>query len=595
MTRVMIVSASVVAAALSTLYAQAPVRDAAQALAPPSGTARISGTVVGLKGEPVRRATVLITGDMRLDRQTVTGNDGAFVFDGLPSGRFTISAEKPGHPRMSYGAKRPYRSGGGVFLDEGEHVAALTLTLAPGAVLAGVVRDEHGQPLPAVPVMAWLIRDSLSGERTLDTVPPEPTTVITDELGRYRTYGLPPGEYTIGTSWYYHGQGFDVRLPTDAEFSAAFPAPGLAPAPLRPGTAPAPEPPRYNYASVFAPGVSDPLAATTYTLAAGEVREGVDLQMRFEATSRIEGTIVNPGGTSTGVRLTVGRRSPVQALNSMQVSFVGPDGRFATSSLSPGHYTMLAETSGQANSPALWAMADVFLTSGEPSRVTLTLSPALTVTGRVVFDGTTLPPPADLKRLTLALIGVEPMRAMTTTTINAEGVVSISGVVPSRYMVRALVPPAAMPGPPAPGGPTWTLGSVTIGDRDVTDQAIDISPAGANGLVVTFTDRVSELSGTITGPDGAPATDYFVIAMPADRAMWLPLSRRLVSTRPDRTGRYTFRNLPPGDYRVAVTTDLVTQDLQNHATLNSLAEQSLPVTVVLGERRTLDVRTTGGQ
>jgi len=111
--------------------------------------------------------------------------------------------------------------------------------------------------------------------------------------------------------------------------------------------------------------------------------------------------------------------------------------------------------------------------------------------------------------------------------------------------------------------------------------------------VVTFTDRVSELTGTITGPDGAPETDYFVIAMPANRDMWLPLSRRIVSTRPDRAGRYTFRNLPPGDYRIAVTTDLVTQDLQDAATLSALVEQSLPVTVVLGERRTLDVRTSG--
>lgn len=595
MTRAWVVSTALVCAAIGALYAQAPVRDAAQALAPPSGNARISGTVVDLKGEPVRRATVLINGDMRLDRQTVTGNDGGFVFDGLPSGRFTISAEKPGYPRMSYGAKRPYRNGGGVFLDEGSKVSDLTLTLAPGAVMTGVVRDEHGRPLPGVPVMAWLIRDSLSGTRTLDYSSLEPVTVVTDDLGRYRTYGLPPGEYTVGTTWYYHGQGFDVRLPSDAEFSAAFPAPGQAPAPARPSTPSAPEPPRYNYAPVFSPGVTDPLSAATYTLAAGETREGVDLQMRFDQTSRIEGVVVNPGGPPMAVGLTVTRRSPVQALNTSQVSGTGADGRFATSSLSPGQYTVLVETSRRSDGPALWAMADVFLAAGEPSRVTMPLAPALTVTGQVVFVGTTLPPPKDLSRLSVSLFAVGPMRATTSTTIDAAGAVSISGVIPARYMVRASVPPAAMATPPAAGSPTWTLRSVTLNDRDVTDQAIDISAAGAGGLVVTFTDRVSELSGSITSPAGAPETDYFVIAMPADRDMWLPLSRRIVSTRPDRQGRYTFRNLPAGDYRVAVTTDLVSQDLQDVATLSALVEQSLPVTVVFGERRVLDVRTTGGQ
>jgi protocatechuate 3,4-dioxygenase beta subunit len=594
MTRTAMMAIGVALATLGALHAQVPVRDAVQSLAPPSGTGRISGTVVDAAGEPVRRATVLITGDMRLDRRTVTDNEGRFGFASLPSGRFTVSTEKPGYPRMSHGAKRPFRNGAGIFLEEGGPVSDITLTLAPGAVLTGTVRDEHGQPQPGVPVMAWLIRESLSGERTLDFAASGPDTVVTDDRGRYRTYGLPPGEYTIGTTWYYHGQGFDVRVPTEAEFRAAFPAPGQPPDAARPGPPGTADPPRYNYAPVFAPGVSDPLAAATYALAAGEVREGVDLQMRFEPTSRIEGTVVNPGGTPITTRLSIARRSPVQALNSTQVSGTGPDGRFTSTSLSPGQYHVLVQTRQSSEGPALWAMADVHLSGGEPTAVTLTLAPALTVTGRLVFDGTTLPPPVALSRVGVNLWSVGPTRADTSTTTDAEGHVSITGVIPGRYVIRGSVPPAAMAGAAGPDGATWTMRSVTIADRDVTDRALDITAAGTEEFVVTFTDRVSELGGTLTRPDGSPETDYFVIAMPADRELWLPSSRRIVSTRPDGAGRYLFRSLPAGEYLIAVTTDLVPQDLQQVGTLSTLAEQSLPVTVVFGERRTLDVRTTGG-
>ena len=135
--------------------------------------------------------------------------------------------------------------------------------------------------------------------------------------------------------------------------------------------------------------------------------------------------------------------------------------------------------------------------------------------------------------------------------------------------------------------------SVTVGGRDVTDLGFDISGGGAQGLKITFTSLVSELSGTVTTQSGAPESDYFVIAMPADRAYWLPGSRRIVSTRPDANGRYVFRGLPAGEYRIAVTTDLVPRDLQEVSTLEQLAAVSVPTTLALGERKTVHIKTSG--
>jgi len=587
MRRGAIVLVSVVAFALPALRAQTqPPRDAAQSIAPPEGTGGIGGVAKDNDGNPVRRCTVTITGDMRLERTTVADDEGRFSFTSLPSGRFTITAKKAGYPEMSYGAKRPFRAGSGVFLQDGQQVRDLALTLARGAALTGTVYDDHGQPMPGVPLMAWEIRTALGGERTLDYASSGPDTVITDDRGMYRVYGLPPGEYTVGTTWYYSGLGYDVRVLTDAEIRAAFQAANQSAAvPGAPVTPPR-DPPRHNYSAVFSPGVIDPLSAATFSVAAGEERAGVDLRMQFVPMSGIDVTIVSPDGNAVTAGVTIARRSAVKALNTMQVRPGQSEARFTTGSLSPGLYSILAEVPARPGKSPLWAIADAMVGGDKNVAVSLALQSTLTASGRVVFEGATAPP-ADLSKVSVFLRGMGPVSAQTGSAVDASGGIAITGVIPGPYRISGSVPAAA-------AGATWSVRSVVLDGQDVTDRSFDIGAGGATGLVVTFTDQVSELSGSLTLPSGAPATDFFVIAIPADKSYWLPQSRRIVSARPDRTGRYGFRGLPAGDYRIALTTDLVPRDLQEVSALEQLAAQSVPVTLTTGEKKTLDLRPAGG-
>ena len=579
--------------ALSLSQTQAPARNAAAVPAPPTGTAAMSGAVRDEEDKPVRRATVTINGDMRLERMTISDDAGRFSFDQLPSGRYTVTAEKEGYPSMSYGAKRPFRAGSGLSIEDGQALKDVVLRLARGAVLTGIVYDEVGQPLPGMLMMAWQIRNSLSGERTLDSALPNDGGVVTDDRGMYRIFGLPPGEYTVGTYWAFSGRGADVRVPTDEEIRAAFQAAKTgapaATAPAVPGAAPtAASRARYNYAPVFAPGVIDPLTAATWTLAPGEERTGIDVRMQFQARAAVEGIAILPGGSPSGTftRLSLSRRNRLQGLNSTRVFGAGPDGRFTATGLGPDLYTLMAEVRGSDTSPPLWALADLNLNPGETASVTLTLQPTPTLNARVVFQGDTLLPPADLSTVTVRLWTVGRTFAQTTSQTDKGGAVTIGGIVPGRYAVVGNVPgPAA-----AQGKPRWSVRSVMLGDRDVTDLPIEITSTGMPDLTVTFTDVVSELSGTLTTASGQPATDAFVVVMPADKEYWFALSRRIASTRPDRSGRYVFRGLPAGEYRVAVTTDLTTGELQDANALAQLAAQSAPVTMTTGEKRVLDLR-----
>ena len=586
---------SLLAAGLVTLslsQTQAPTRDGAVP-APPTGTAAMSGVVRDEEDKPVRRVTVTIEGDMRLERMTVSDDAGRFSFGQLPAGRYTVTAEKEGYPAMSYGAKRPFRAGSGLSLDEGQALKDVVLRLARGAVLTGIVYDEVGQPLPGMLMMAWQVRNSLSGERTLDSALPNDGGALTDDRGMYRIFGLPPGEYTVGTYWAFSGRGADVRVPTDEEIRAAFQAAKTgAPATTAsaiPGAAPtAASRARYNYAPVFAPGVIDPLTAATWTLAPGEERTGIDVRMQFQPRAGLEGIVIHPGGSPSGpgTRLSLSRRNRLQGLNSTRVFSAAPDGRFTATGLSPDAYTLMAEVRASENSPPLWALADLTLNPGETTPVTLTLQPTLTLNARVVFQGDTLQPPADLSTVAVRLWTIGMTFAQTTSQTDKTGSVRIGGIVPGKYAVVGNVPgPAA-----AQGKPRWSVRAVMLGDRDVTDLPVEITAAGMPDLTVTFTDMVSELSGTLTTSSGQPATDAFVVVIPAAREYWFAVSRRIASTRPDRAGRYVFRGLPAGEYRVAVTTDLVQGELQDLNALAQLAAQSAPVTMTTGEKKVLDLR-----
>jgi hypothetical protein len=104
-------------------------RDNAKPLPPPSGKGRISGSVKDESGAPVRRALVTLTGDMRLERSTMTDDQGLFSVGELPAGRFSVTAAKPGYPEVSHGAKRPFRPGAGILLQEGEQALDIALVL----------------------------------------------------------------------------------------------------------------------------------------------------------------------------------------------------------------------------------------------------------------------------------------------------------------------------------------------------------------------------------------------------------------------------------------------------------------------------------
>jgi hypothetical protein len=97
----------------------------------------------------------------------------------------------------------------------------------------------------------------------------------------------------------------------------------------------------------------------------------------------------------------------------------------------------------------------------------------------------------------------------------------------------------------------WMLRAVRLGDKDITDTPWDVPTGGREfkGLQVVLTPKVGRVSGTVLDERGQPTVAATVVIFPEDADLWMPGSRFVRNTRPDRDGRFSISGLPPGNYR----------------------------------------------
>jgi hypothetical protein len=605
------------------------------------GKGSISGTVVVAgSGQPARRARVSLSGgsDAGGGRNTTTDDTGRFAFNALPEGRFNLSASKPGHVSGTYGQRQPGRPGTPIQLADGQRLQ-VQLQITRGGVITGTVLDEHAEALPGTPVRA-LRYVMQSGQRTLQSA----GNGQTDDRGVYRIYGLQPGDYIVFATPRNNNQGIETGRQAElqdllqrSDLMArleAVQAQALneriaqVRSTLQASTT---DEAITGYAPVYYPGTTTPGSAATVTVGAGEEKGSVDFQYQVVPIARVEGIVTT----------TVAQLPPNVQVSLVNTTFAVPgilpgsaradaQGAFRISNVPPGQYTLVARATiggagregvpgGRAGGPGgrgpipggrgeflagrgrgdvsptsdpirLWATADVTVDGRNVSNVVLTLQPGMSVSGRIVFEGTTLPPPADLTRLrvTLAPIVMPGTSGDVATAaagrVDAEGRFTIASVVPGRYRLNA-----------SGAGTGWFLGSSAVEGQDSLDLPVEVKPnQSITGAAVTFVDRQSELTGTIVNERAQPVPDYTLIVYPADQHFWTPQSRRIQSTRPATDGRFSFRGLPAGEYRLVPVYDPEPGSWFDPAFLQQLENASIRVSIADGEKKEQSLRVPGG-
>ena len=137
----------------------------------------------------------------------------------------------------------------------------------------------------------------------------------------------------------------------------------------------------------------------------------------------------------------------------------------------------------------------------------------------------------------------------------------------------------------------WTLKSVTVGGRDVIDTPIEVRSGQALAdVTLVFTDKLTQVSGTVTNEQGTPVTDYTVLAFPTDATLWRPQSRQIMTARPDQNGKYQMRGLPPGEYYMATVDPAEQGEWFEPAFLDQQRPGAVRITLGDGDVKTQDFK-----
>jgi hypothetical protein len=213
----------------------------------------------------------------------------------------------------------------------------------------------------------------------------------------------------------------------------------------------------------------------------------------------------------------------------------------------------------------------------------LVTSKGATATGRVSFDG---PRPAAANGLRISSVAVDadgPQLGGGLASVKEDGAFELKGLAGTRLIRVAGTPPG------------WSLKSVKLNGNDITDTGADFKPGDSvSGLEIELTNKVSSLSGAVTGADGSVLKDYTVVVFADSAELWrMPMTRWVSGTRPDQDGRFKFQNLPAGSY-YAIAVDYLPQgEWGDPDLLDRLRPKAKRFTLSEGAAQTLDLRITG--
>lgn len=522
-----------------------------------TGTAIIRGHVFdGDTGQPLRKAQIRATSpELRDNRLAMTDANGAYEFKDLAAGRYSLSASKGSFVGLSYGQTRPFEPGKLIEVHNAQLLDKVDFSLPRGAVVTGRVVDEFGEPVADVQVAAMRAQ-YLQGRRQLV---PAGRTNATNDIGEFRLYALPPGQYVISATYRAVNLGLN-EVSND----------------------------RSGYAPTYYPGTANSAEAQRITVGVGQKISDVNIALSPTQMARVSGAAFDSEGkpVSNGILLMI-QMSGNSIMNLTTGGQVRPDGTFTVGNVAPGDYTLRVQPAtglgGTATTEILQMdvsisgedINDLRVVGVKPSKATGRIIPAPSQASNPNFSAI---------QLVAAPFVPQPLGGGAPSRVNDDGTFEMS-VPPGRANIRM-----------NPTGPfaNSRIKSVRLNGVEVIDTGIDFkSNEDVTGLEIELTTQLSSVNGVVSDARGNAVKDYTIVTFARDREKWGPGSRYMNGGRPDQDGKYKVF-LPPGDYYV-IALDYVEQGTQTDPDfLERFRDRATEFSIGEGETKNLDLKLITG-
>jgi protocatechuate 3,4-dioxygenase beta subunit len=616
----------------------------ASAQQPASSPAVVAGRVMDqVSGNPVGGATVTlvsVTGAVpggapgpssasAPARRAVApaNDDGRFVFRDVPAGTYTLTSAFPGLSPGAHGQRRPAGPSKPITIADGARESNLIVPMWRLGTISGTVRDDRGEPITGLYVTV-LRRVNNNGRFELAFA--GGGGEATDDRGRYRATGLLPGTYAVAVHTalrtspvadvdaYYASASAGTAMPllrrfretgvldqTDSGLVIGEWMVGVSngdPQPM-----PGPNGALLIHPTTFYPNARTSGDATFITLAAGADRGGVDMTLPLVQGMRVSGVLTGPDGPAVNYGLRISPVSGGDTAFEIPIVYGMTDsrGRFAFLGVPPGAYVIrvyrvqpfgplfVPPTAGGAPGtrveyvdpsasplPSWFGELPVTVGSTHVDGLSIAMEPGARVSGRIVFDGATQPPPpARLQQVSISIRAqFGPEWAPNDARANAQGQFATQGFAPGRYVVQNVTTP----------GPEWSLASIRFGTSDAALQAVTIGAQDVGDVVVTFTDKTITLSGDVRAAVAGAPPDATVVLFPADYQAWIASGmspRRTVTAATSATGAYQFKVPLPGDYLVVAIPPEIAPEIDAEF-VKRVSAGGVRVTLAAGDSKT---------